>query len=210
MLTAADPVEADGTISAAGRIEHTTKKWACSASLVAPDIIVTAAHCADEPADPLVVFRPGDGEEGETYPLVSVARHPLYDPEMKREDWRLRFDVAVARLAHPVPDRRAQPFSSGDEARPGETLYIVSWRLDGSDRPRQRACMVLEGKKGLVTLGCPVQGGESGAPVLRKTAEGLELVAVISSRARIADQPVAQASDVALRLPPLLDLIKIK
>lgn len=208
VLLAAGPAHAEGTIAAAGRIEHSVRKWSCSASLIAPDLIVTAAHCVGGPADAGVVFRPGDGEAGETYPLVRVARHPLYDPEMERHEWRLRFDMAVARLARPVPVRRALPFSPGPEARPGETLFIVSWRSGQALRPRQRSCPVLQGRTGLVTLGCPVKGGESGAPVLRRTDAGLELVAVISSRSRIADQPVAQASDVALRLPPLLDLIK--
>jgi hypothetical protein len=44
--------------------------------------------------------------------------------------------------------------------------------------------------------------------VLRKTENGLELVAIISSRANLLQQPIAQASDVALRLPPLMDLIE--
>jgi hypothetical protein len=122
-------------------------------------------------------------------------------------DWKLRFDIAVGRLAKPVPASRAVPFSIGDDAVERERLFIASWRNPNRDRPRQRICLVLEGMPGLVTLACRVQGGESGAPVLRLTENGLELVAVISSRARILNQPVAQASNVRLRLPPLLDIV---
>jgi hypothetical protein len=50
-----------------------------------------------------------------------------------------------------------------------------------------------------------VQGGESGAPVLRLVPDGIELVAIVSSRARQRQQPVAIASDVSLRIPAMLN-----
>lgn len=195
---------ADVSISGAGRIEHTTGSGACSAVLVQPDIIATAAHCITERNS---VFRLGDGEDSDPFEISELISHPLYDQTKDRVDWKLRFDIAVGRLAKPVPADQARPFTLGEEARIGERLFIVSWRLDGSDRPRQRACPVIEGISGLVTLGCSVQGGESGAPVLRKTANGLELVAIINSRTRRLEQPIAQASDVRLRLPPLFDIV---
>ena len=176
----------------------------CSAVLVQPDVIATAAHCI---TDRQSVFRLGDGVESEPFEIVELIAHPLYEQTKDRVDWKLRFDIAVGRLAKPVPADLARPLTIGDEAKTGERLFIVSWRSDGSDRPRQRACPVFDGIPGLVTLGCRVQGGESGAPVLRKTEGGLELVAIISSRTRRLEQPVAQASDVRLRLPPLFDLV---
>lgn len=195
---------ADGTISSAGRIEHTTGGGSCSAILVQPDIIATAAHCI---TDRKSVFRLGDGEDSEPFEISELIAHPLYDQTKDRVDWKLRFDIAVGRLAKPVPADQARAYPLGSEARIGERLFIVSWRLDGSDRPRQRACPVIDGIAGLVTLGCRVQGGESGAPVLRKTSDGLELVAIISSRTRRLEQPISQASDVRLRLPPLFDAV---
>lgn len=60
-----------------------------------------------------------------------------------------------------------------------------------------------------MTLGCDVKGGESGAPLFRRTDSGaLELVAIISSRGRLLDQPIAQASNLRIRLQPLLDAAK--
>ena len=199
------PSWAQGTIASAGRIEQATGGGTCSAVLVQPDVIATAAHCN---ADSKLVFRLGDGVESEPFEIVELIAHPLYEQTKDRVDWKLRFDIAVGRLAKPVPVDLARPYTIGDEAKAGERLFIVSWRSDGSDRPRQRACPVFNGIPGLVTLGCRVQGGESGAPVLRKTEDGLELVAIISSRTRRLEQPVAQASDVRLRLPPLFDLVE--
>ncbi|CAN0601480.1 unnamed protein product, partial [Ectocarpus sp. 12 AP-2014] len=155
-----------------------------------------------------VAFRPGDGQINRVrHGLTEIFHHPMYELMQDRTLWKLRFDLAIARLQAPVPDARATPIPPGVEAQVGETLYIVSWRRDGSRQPRQRACEVIEGTRGLVTLACAVQGGESGAPVLRKTDDGLELVAIISSRSKLLDQPIALASDVALRLAPLMDLI---
>lgn len=201
---ATSPVWATGTISSVGRIESTTGGGSCSAVLVRPDLIATAAHCR---TDGKVVFRLGNGLNTDPVEILDLIPHPLYEQYSDRADWKLRFDIAVGRLAKPISIRQAVPFTFGDEAQLGERLFIVSWRNDGSDRPRQRACPVFEGISGLVTLGCRVQGGESGAPVLRKTPDGLELVAIISSRTRRLAQPIAQASDVRLRLPPLYDIV---
>lgn len=195
-------------IGAVGRIENTITSGSCSGVLVAPDIVLSAAHCIG-PENPTYAFRPGDGNITRVrHALTRVFQHPMYQVTKDRALWRLRFDLAIGRLEAPVPAARATPIPPGPEAQVGETLFIVSWRSDGTTKPRQRACEVIAGARGLVTLGCRVQGGESGAPVLRKTDDGLELVAIISSRANLLEQPVAQASDVALRLPPLMDLIK--
>lgn len=206
LMTAA----AADTISAAGRLENSKRGTTCSASLVAPDVVLTAAHCVakylnktnNQPIP--IVFRPGTGLVTATYPIDRIVVHPLYDRVNDPQHWSLRFDVAAVHLETPVPPDIAQPFEAGPEAQIGEKLFIVSWRTYNSPQPRQRACEVMPGARGLVTLACKVSGGESGAPVLRKGKNGLELVAVISSRRQFLQQPVAQASNVALRLPPLL------
>lgn len=207
LLLASSPALAS-QIGAVGRVEHINSDGGCSAVLVAPDIVLSAAHCIS-PKKTNFAFRPGDGQINRVrHGLIEVFQHPMYQVMRERILWRLRFDIAIARLEAPVPAARATPIPPGPEAQIGETLYIVSWRRDGSTKPRQRACKVIEGATGLVTLACAVKGGESGAPVLRKTKDGLELVAIISSKSKQLDQPIAQASDVALRLPPLMDLIE--
>lgn len=201
----ASPLAADPGLTAAGRLEIVGQGGTCSGALIAPDLVATAAHCIVERDQ---VFRVGDGLSGAIFLIEDFAEHPLYRQTGERVDWKFRFDIALGRLAKPVPGRRAAPLPLGAEARPGETLLLLSWRRDGSDLPRQRECEVLEGISGLVTLACEVKGGESGAPVLRRTDAGFELVAIVSSRLEKDGAPVAQASDVRLRLPPLIDALR--
>jgi hypothetical protein len=210
VLLTACPALASGTVEAAGRIDFIETGGSCSGVLVAPGLVATAAHCTpiidDKSELPDILFVPGSGQDG--IRVVGAARHPLYDPDSSRVEWKLRFDIGILRLADDTVPPGIKPFPIGEDAREGETLFIVSWRRGEGTKPRQRACPVLSvGIPGLVTLGCAVAGGESGAPVLRKTDTNLELVAIISSRSQLLDQPVAQASNVRLRLPPLLDEI---
>ena len=175
-----------GLMSAAGRIEKTVGEGTCSAALIAPDL----------------VFRPGGKIGLPTFEVMDVLRHPLYDDENDPLLWKFRFDMAVFRLGRPVPPDIAKPLPLGDDATLGEDLFLISWVA--TPQPRQRKCRVRTGYRGLVTLGCSVSGGESGAPVVRMTESGPELVAIVSSRATLGVQPVAQASNVRLRLPPLI------
>lgn len=197
----ADPLAAVGRLQWDGA-------GSCSAVLVAPDVVLTAGHCllpipAGRPIERLS-FRLNDGPDGTLTAVDDIAFHPLYDTDNPRTEWLYRFDLAIAKLSAPISRDRAEPIPLGPEARVGERLILASWRLRDAPRPRQRTCPVLQGLKGLVTLGCNVQSGESGAPVLRRSDDGVELVAIVSSRGKILDQPIAQASDVRLRLEPML------
>ena len=202
------PAQAAGTLDAAGRIEFSISGGTCSAVLIAPNIVATAAHCTPKPQElDNVSFRSGGSTE--TFPALRAVKHPLYDGDSPRVEWQYRFDMGAIEVKSSDVLESIDPMPVGHEAQPGETLYIVSWLKSYGPRPRQKACPVLDvGLQGLVTLGCEVESGESGAPVLRKTSDGFELVAIVSSRAKILEQPVAQASDVRLRLPPLLDLLR--
>lgn len=204
LIAFALPVLADD-FAASGRIENSSTGGTCSAALIAADIIVTAAHCVREDGNQEVRFR--SSVSGSEPVLVErFVVHPFYQDFISQRFRRLRFDIAVGRLAEPLTETSALPFALGDVARPGEGLFLASWRAQSGPRPRLRRCLVIEGQvPGVVTLGCRVRGGESGAPVLRLTADGVELVAIVNSTARLQGRDVALAADVRLRIDPLLD-----
>lgn len=204
-VAASMPLHAN-PFAAAGRIENTVSGATCSAALVRSDVVATAAHCVSVESPAAYVFRLGDGKQTAVFPVKRVVIHPLYDAFTEQRLRRLRFDIALLELETSVANDLAEPFVLAGEASPGEGLFLASWRRKEGPRPRQRRCLVIEGQvAGVVTLGCHVRGGESGAPVLRVSNDGLELVAIVNSQSRQGTQPVAFAADVRLRIPPLLD-----
>lgn len=192
-----------GLFDAAGRIEVGGGPGGCSAALIAPDIVITAAHCVSEDEGKTYTFHLGSRADIQPVQVERVVVHPLYSDLEGQKLRRLRFDIAIAKLSRPVDLETAKHFPMGDEAQTGEGLFMASWR--SGTRPRERRCVVIEADvPGIVALGCRVRGGESGAPVLRMTDAGVELVAIVNSTATYKGRSVAFAADVRGRIDPLL------
>ena len=175
----------------------------CSAVLIAEDLILTAAHCGGgaRPGGSFG-FRAG-GQQSDAIPVVASVVHPLYDLEGQGVR-RFRFDLAVLRLEGTAP---ARPIETGPPAEVGERLHIATWKAGDGEGSRLRPCRVIPGRPGLVTLACAVEGGESGGAVLRSREDAWELVAILTSRGRQGDLPIAQATNVEGRLRPILQLL---
>ncbi|WP_160762556.1 trypsin-like serine peptidase [Kangsaoukella pontilimi] len=207
LLLPADAPAQDLSASA-GRLERLGVSGTCSATLVRPDVAVTAAHCVrpDQVRQgdaPQLFFRPGWPRDAGRMAVVDVVRHPLYAPAREGERWRFPFDIAVVRLARALPERVNPPLALGRPPEPGEYLTLVSWKKD-QDAPVLRPCQVVPGVEALVTIACRVAGGESGGAVIRAGNGAPEIVAVLTSRAQIGSLPVGQASALELRLAPML------
>jgi secreted trypsin-like serine protease len=116
--------------------------FVCGASLVGPRIVLTAAHCAQDPAQASTGEPPrlevafgrarSDGHDGEEIDVVDVVVHPGFRATARSA----RDDVALLELAQAplgvTPVRLAQP---GDATyiRPGTRLTVLGW---GQTDPR--------------------------------------------------------------------------
>lgn len=105
---------------------------ACTATLVAPDRLLTAGHCASH-VDPGRT-RVRIGEAPTPYVAARVARHPRFRyllPTVPAEPYR---DVALVQLDRPVPD--VTPLAVSRRAlRAGATAVVVGYGTADPRRP---------------------------------------------------------------------------
>ena len=98
---------------------------ACSATVIAPRALLTAAHCLDEGVAAVRVWL-GSGEE---IVAQSFAFYPNYKFNTPGS-----FDVGIVVMADDLP-RNAVPVLTGREGRVGETAIIAGWGKDQSNVP---------------------------------------------------------------------------
>jgi hypothetical protein len=170
---------------------------ACTATAIARDVLLTAAHCVQPEADyKLVASAPG--ETPVLKDVASIARDPQFD--LKRLFGHLATaDVALIKLVDPLPTKIPPvPLDAGTEPIVvGDTLvvagYGVTVRGDGRTGGTVRAAMlVATGQPGSLQLrlvdpktkgdgpGLGACAGDSGAPAFRNKDGRMVIIGVVS------------------------------
>ncbi|MEM6292060.1 MAG: trypsin-like serine protease [Myxococcota bacterium] len=98
----------------------------CTGSLVAPDLVVTAAHCLPDQLTS-VAFGEDVSAPARTVEIISCAVNPLYDGTGPA-------DTALCTLVDPVDDVQPIPLASACEAallvQPGNPVSLVGFGVD--------------------------------------------------------------------------------
>lgn len=189
LMTAAEakPWRGVGRINIAG---YRSRRM-CSGTLIAPDIVLTAAHCLMDVRTGRV-HQPGKVNFVAGWHKGSKTGHRLGQSVLFHPDWPTgkpvrkimpRTDLALLRLASPMDPPEAEPFAFADRPQPDSLILLISYR---GDRPhalsRQDDCRYLSNRGGFLRLECPVTFGASGAPVF--TADGSGIFGVLSAKQR--------------------------
>lgn len=200
-------------LEAVGRLD--SPNGFCSATLIASDLVLTAAHC---------VYNARTGEAYKTEDLIfraaltsgtalaerramRIAVDPAYTPTGALSHARVAADVALILLDQPISSAIAAPFALHSSAPLDGPVSVVSYGRGRTENMSwQRACNVLARDRGVLVMDCNVTYGSSGSAIFARENGRYRIVSLTSAIGRYGGKKVAYG----MELPEKVSALKQK
>ncbi len=179
-------ITSDARFAAVGRLNLSGKGF-CTATLIAPQVVMTAAHCTfypstGKPVPPDRIHFAAGWRKGK--PLAHrVAKHVRRHPDYG-DTKTMMTDIALIILKEPINDQRINPIpvdKSTDRVRMVVPLTHVSYARDRPHLPSiETGCVVRSVQARLLLTDCDSNFGGSGAPMLRAGKDGFSVLGIVS------------------------------